>query len=55
LGKLGALHDFFKREHRQNKRLKDKLESEWVKELEYLRHLVTQKNKKGWYRLWRQE
>jgi hypothetical protein len=55
LGKLGALHDFFKGEHRQNKRLKDKLESQWIKELEYLRQLVAPKNKKGWYRSWRQE
>jgi len=55
LGKLGALQDFFKREHRQNKALRDKLESQWTKELEYLRQLVAKKTKKGWYRSWRQE
>jgi hypothetical protein len=55
LGKLGALNDYFKREHRQNKALKDKLESQWTKELDYLRQLVAKKTKKGWYRSWRQE
>lgn len=49
LGKLGALSDFFKREHRQNKVLREKLESQWTKELDYLRHLVAKKTKKGWY------
>ncbi|MDI6852653.1 MAG: bifunctional DNA primase/polymerase [Deltaproteobacteria bacterium] len=55
LGKLGALSDFFKRECRQNKALRDKLESQWTKELDHLRQLVGQKTKKGWYRSWRQQ
>ena len=55
LGKLGAFNDFFKREHRQNKALREKLESQWTKELDYLRQLVAKKNKRGWYRSWRQE
>jgi hypothetical protein len=55
LGKLGALNDFFKREHRQNKALREKLESQWTKELDYLRQLAAKKTKKGWYRSWRQE
>jgi hypothetical protein len=55
LGKLGALSDFFKRECRQNKALRNKLESQWTKELDHLRQLVGQKTKKGWYRSWRQE
>lgn len=55
LGKLGALSDIFKRENQQNKALREKLESQWTKELDYLRQLVGQKTKKGWYRSWRQE
>lgn len=55
LGKLGALSDFFKKEHRQNRALREKLESQWTKELDYLRQLVAKKSKKGWYRSWRQE
>jgi hypothetical protein len=55
LGKLGALNDYFKREHRQNKVLKEKLETQWTKELDHLRQLVAKKTKKGWYRSWRQE
>lgn len=55
LGKLGALQDFFKREHRQSKALREKLESQWTKELDYLRQLVAKKPKKGWYRSWRQD
>jgi hypothetical protein len=55
LGKLGALNDIFKREYRQNKGLRDKLEFQWTKEIDYLRELVAKKTKKGWYRSWRQE
>jgi len=55
LGKLGALHDYFKRENRQNKALRNKLESQWTKELDYLRQLVGKKTKKGWYRSWQQD
>jgi len=55
LGKLGALHDYFKRENRQNKALRTKLESQWTKELDYLRQLVGKKTKKGWYRSWQQD
>ncbi|MCL6620960.1 MAG: bifunctional DNA primase/polymerase [Syntrophobacterales bacterium] len=56
LGKLGALQEFFRRENRQNKALRDKLESQWTAELEYLRQQLTAKKpKKGWYRSWWQE
>jgi len=56
LGKLGALQEFFRRENRQNKVLRDKLESQWTAELEYLRQQLTAKKpKKGWYRSWWQE
>ncbi len=56
LGKLGALQEIFRRENRQNKALRDKLESQWTAELEYLRQQLTAKKpKKGWYRSWWQE
>ncbi len=52
LGKLGALHDYFKKEKRENKALRQKLESQWTRELDYLRQLVVKKSRKGWYRSW---
>lgn len=55
LGKLGALNDFYRREHRQHKALRDKLETQWMKELEYLRQLVAKKTKRGWYLPWHKE
>lgn len=56
LGKLGALQEFFKKENRQNKALREKLEGQWSAELQYLRQqLVAKKPKKGWYRSWWQE
>ncbi len=56
LGKLGALQEFFKKENRQNKALRDKLEDQWSAELQYLRQqLVAKKPKKGWYRSWWRE
>jgi hypothetical protein len=56
LGKLGALQEFLRKENRQNKALRDKLEGQWDAELKYLRQqLTTKKPKKGWYRSWWQE
>jgi len=52
LGKLGALTDIFKREQRQHRMLRTKLESQWLKELEDLRRSVADKTKKGWHRWW---
>lgn len=55
LGKLGALTDFYRREHRQHKALRDRLETQWMRELEYLRQLVAKKTKKGWYLPWKKD
>ncbi len=56
LGKLGALQDYWKKEHRQHRALRDKLESQWMAELQHLRQqLQAKKPKKGWYRSWWQE
>ncbi len=48
LGKLGAWQDFFKKQHRENKSLREKIEAQWAKELEFFRQLSSKNDKKGW-------
>ena len=48
LGKLGAWHDFFKKQHRENKSLREKIEAQWARELEFFRQLSSKNDKKGW-------
>lgn len=48
LGKLGAWQEFFKKQHRENKGLRDKIESQWNRELEFFRQLASKNDKKGW-------
>ncbi|MGQ9687468.1 MAG: bifunctional DNA primase/polymerase [Desulfobaccales bacterium] len=51
LGKLGAWQDFLKGQHRENRQLREKIEAQWNRELEYFRQLSTKNGKKGW-RVW---
>ena len=48
LGKLGAWQEFFKKQHRENKGLRDKIESQWNRELEFFRQMASKNDKKGW-------
>ena len=48
LGKLGAWQEFFKKQNRENKGLRDKIESQWSRELEFFRQLASKNDKKGW-------
>jgi hypothetical protein len=48
LGKLGAWQEFFKGQQRENKSLRQKIESQWAKELEYFRQMSARNEKKGW-------
>lgn len=48
LGKLGAWQDFFKKQQREHKGLREKIEAQWSRELEYFRELASKNNKKGW-------
>jgi hypothetical protein len=48
LGKLGAWQEFFKQQHRENKGLREKIEAQWNRELEFFRQLGSKNNKKGW-------
>jgi hypothetical protein len=48
LGKLGAWQDFFKGQQRENRNLREKIESQWAKELEFFRQLSSKNDKKGW-------
>ncbi len=48
LGKLGAWQDFFKGQQRENRNLREKIESQWTKELEFFRQLSSKTDKKGW-------
>lgn len=50
LGKLGAWHEIQKVYKRENKTLKEKLESQQQKEILHLRSLCSQKKDKGWWR-----
>jgi|UniRef100_A0A7C3Z0K6 hypothetical protein len=50
LGKLGAWQEFFKGQQRENRSLREKIESHWAKELEFLRQLSSKNHKKGWPR-----
>jgi hypothetical protein len=54
LGKLGAWQEIMKRETRENKHLREKLEGRWTRDLEYFRQLAQKNQKKGW-RWWQQE
>jgi hypothetical protein len=51
LGKLGAWQDFLKGQGRENKQLRDKIEAQWTRELEFFRQLSSKNGKKGW-RVW---
>jgi hypothetical protein len=48
LGKLGAWQEFFKGQQRENKNLRQKIESQWAKELEFFRQMSSKNDKKGW-------
>lgn len=48
LGKLEAWQEFFKRQNRENKGLRDKLETQWARELEFFRQIASKNDKKGW-------
>jgi hypothetical protein len=48
LGKLGAWQDFFKGQQRENRNLREKIESQWAKELEFFRQMSSKNDKKGW-------
>jgi len=48
LGKLGAWQDFFKKQNRENKGLREKIEAQWTRELEFFRELASKNTKKGW-------
>ncbi len=48
LGKLGAWQEFFKRQQRENRHLRTKIETQWEKELEFFRQLSFKRDKKGW-------
>ncbi len=50
LGKLGAWHEIQKRYHRENTDLRKKFESQRQQEIDRLRQLLTEKDKKGWWR-----
>jgi len=50
LGKLGAWQDIFKNQRRENRQLRDKIEAQWAKELEFFRNLSSRREKKGWRR-----
>jgi hypothetical protein len=50
LGKLGAWHEVQKLYFRENKSLREKLESQQQKEVLHLRRLCSQKKGKGWWR-----
>ncbi len=48
LGKLGAWQEFFKKQQRETKGLREKIEAQWSRELEYFRELASKNTKKGW-------
>ncbi|MFW6112889.1 MAG: bifunctional DNA primase/polymerase [Thermodesulfobacteriota bacterium] len=48
LGKLGAWQEFFKKHQRENKGLREKIEAQWSRELDYFRELAAKHTKKGW-------
>jgi hypothetical protein len=48
LGKLGAWQEFFKGHQREAKNLREKIESQWSRELEFFRQLSSKNDKKGW-------
>jgi hypothetical protein len=54
LGKLGAWHEVMKRETKDNKQLREKLEGQWTRDLEYFRQMAQKHQKKGW-RWWQED
>jgi hypothetical protein len=48
LGKLGAWQEFFKKQQREHKGLREKIEAQWSRELEYFRELASKNTKKRW-------
>jgi hypothetical protein len=48
LGKLGAWQDFFKGQQRETRNLREKIEAQWNRELEFFRQLNSKNDKKGW-------
>lgn len=48
LGKLGAWQEFFKQQQRENRQLREKIEAQWQRQLEFFRHLASKNGKKGW-------
>jgi hypothetical protein len=48
LGKLGAWQDFFKGHQRETRNLREKIEAQWTRELEFFRQLSSKNGKKGW-------
>jgi hypothetical protein len=51
LGKLGAWQDFFKGQQGENRNLREKIEAQWSRELDFFRQLSSKNGKKGW-KLW---
>jgi hypothetical protein len=48
LGKLGAWQEFFKGHQRETRSLREKIEAQWTRELEFFRQLNAKNDKKGW-------
>jgi len=48
LGKLGAWQEFFKGHQRESRNLREKIEAQWSRELEFFRQLSAKNDKKGW-------
>lgn len=48
LGKLGAWQEFLRQQQRDNRLLREKIEAQWARELEYFRQLSFKGEKRGW-------
>lgn len=48
LGKLGAWQEFLRQQQRDNRQLREKIEAQWARELEYFRQLSFKGDKRGW-------
>lgn len=48
LGKLGAWQEILRQQQRDNRQLREKIEAQWARELEYFRQLSLKGDKRGW-------
>ncbi len=48
LGTLGAWQEFFKGHQRETRKLREKIEAQWGRELDFFRQLSSKNDKKGW-------